>query len=112
MKTKFLAAVLPALLASVAPSVASAFEIQADHVRSEDGRSYLYRENVEIRFAPEESFEISADEITEADGVAVYSGQVRITYKSMQLETDTARVERGTGGSHVITAQNADLTVE
>ena len=111
MRNKLLAAGLPVLLLSASMPAASAFEIQADQIRSEDGRTYLYRDNVEIRFDPEEHFEISADEITEQDGVARYSGNVRIAFKTMQLQTDDVRVSRTPDGSHVMSSRTADLVV-
>lgn len=111
MRHKLLAASLPVLLFAISIPAASAFEIQAGHIRSEDGQRYLYRENVEIRFAPEEAFEISADEITEEDGATRYSGNVRIAFKSMRLEADQINLIRETDGGQLITSENADLTV-
>lgn len=111
MKSKLLAAGLPALIVTASLTAASAFEIQADSIRSEDGSGFQYRDNVEIRFAPEESFEISADEITERDGVALYSGNVQITFATMRLETDKASVRPGADGNHLIKADEANLTV-
>jgi len=111
MKNQFLAAGLPVLFLSATLSAASAFEIRADHIRSDDGVSYEYRDDVEILFASDETFEISADEMTEADDASLYSGNVRIAFKSMQLQTDKASVSRDPDGNLRIRSKAADVTV-
>ncbi|MCK7614191.1 hypothetical protein [Roseibium sediminicola] len=111
MKSKLLAASLPAFFVAASVTTASAFEIQADSIRSEDGSRFQYSDNVEIRFAPDEAFEISADEITEQDGIARYSGNVRITFAAMRFETDTASLRPDADGSHLIMSENADMTI-
>lgn len=111
MKSKLLAACLPAFLVAASVTTASALEIQAESIRSEDGSRFQYSDNVEIRFAPDEAFEIAADEIAEQDGIAHYSGHARITFAAMRLEADTASLRADADGSHLIKSENADMII-
>ena len=111
MSLKRLAAVLAALFVMASSATAYAFEIQADRIHSDDGQIFEYRDNVEMRFAADETFEISAAAIEELDGAARYSGNVQIAFKSLRLVTDNALVTRQSDGGFVITLQSADMTV-
>lgn len=87
---------------------AFAMEISADNT----GSIQEYRGNAQVVFNADESFEISSDSISKADGASIYSGNVIISFDEARIEADTVIMIKQKDGTSLLRSERLSLIAE